>query len=96
MKTAKLLKDNLSGFTGHAAVYELNPPMEWKDWGTGRRCSAKYVVVSAAVAPFSGAETYIFPATKAGMIRNWGELDGSYRGGLSHEKALSGAGYKIG
>ena len=50
----------------------------------------KYVIVSAADAMFSGPETYIFPANKDGEIVDWGELNGSYKGGYDHDKALAG------
>lgn len=54
-----------------------------------------FVVVSAAFVPYTGPETYIFPSDSRGVITSWGEMKGSYRGGLSHEKALTRAGYKI-
>jgi hypothetical protein len=91
---AKLLKDNLRDFTGHAAVYELTPPLVEKDY-EGNKKKHRYVVVSATVAMFSGPETYIFPSDKNGRVLNYGELDGSYRGGMSHERALLDAGYAI-
>jgi len=46
----------------------------------------------------SGPETYIFPAKKSGDIfevADWGELNGSYRGGFDHAEALKGAGYEV-
>ena len=91
MNIVKLLKDELSGFTGHAAVYELFPPFI-----EGRR-KCQFVVVSATnVFPgLSEPETYIFQSTKTGKVKKWGELEGSYKGGLSHSKALEGMGYKI-
>jgi hypothetical protein len=55
-----------------------------------------YVAVSAANVPCSGPETYIFRANEDGEVEDWGELEGSYRGGLSHETALGNAGYSIG
>lgn len=55
----------------------------------------RFVVVSATVAPFSGAETYIFAANEEGEVDDWSELDGSYRGGLNHAEALQGAGYEL-
>jgi hypothetical protein len=91
---AKYLK-TLKGFSGTAKLYELSPPLIEKDYEGKPRGKHKYVVVSAAVAMFSGSETYIFPATKSGEIKNFGELDGSYRGGLDHETALRNAGYSI-
>lgn len=88
MKTAKYLR-NVTGWTGDARVYELSEPLE----------GAKFVIVSATVALYTGAETYIFPATVGSLEEDdpsdWGELEGSYRGGLSHADALEGAGYVI-
>ena len=84
MKTAKFLKQRSKG----PAVwrhYQLSEPLE----GT------EFVVVSASVVPFGAPETYIFPADAAGEVTDWGELDGSYRGGLDHEKALRNAGYDV-
>lgn len=91
MNTAKLIKDNLPGFNGHAALYELDPPIKGENEKTHKR-----VIVSAAYAMFTGAETYIFPAKDdSEEVEDWGELEGSYRGGMSHAEALEGAGYAI-
>lgn len=57
--------------------------------------STEYVIVSAANVYFSGPETYIFPADEEGKIVDWGELEGSYKGGPSHERALRNAGYEV-
>lgn len=82
--TAQLVR-KLTGFTGSAALYKLDPPVP----------SGEYVVVSASTVPYSGPETYIFPATADGEISDWGELDGSFKGALDHAEALEGAGYRI-
>lgn len=81
-KTATFVK-KLKGFNGDARLYRMEPPHE----------GAEYVVVSAVIAPFSGPETYIFAADADGEVTSWSEMDGSFRGGLSHTEALSGAGY---
>ena len=84
------------GFNGDARVYELDPPISG---GYNEGGPYQYVIVSAADVMFSGPETYIFPAEKTGDVfdvAEWGELDGSFRGGLDHTKALSDAGYTIG
>ena len=84
----KLVKDDLDGFQGHAALYELDEKISY---GYGDdKAETKYVVVSAANAMYSGPETYIFPADKSGEIVDWGELDGSYKGGYDHDQALAG------
>ena len=72
-------------FTGEARLYRVDPPLDGNS----------FVVVSATVAPYSGAETYIFPANEDGTVRSWLELDGSYRGGLDHDEALRRAGYTV-
>jgi hypothetical protein len=91
MGTAKQLA-TLSGWNGEARVYELDPPMDDdpESW--------RYVIVSAVDAMFSGPETYIFPAEKTGDVfttADMCELDGSFKGALDHEQALSNAGYEV-
>jgi ethanolamine utilization protein EutP (predicted NTPase) len=98
MKTATKIKD-LNGFQGHAILYKITPAVEYdKPWDDDDPPAkhTEYVVVSAANVMFSGPETYIYiPANEDGEIVDWGELDGSFRGGLNHEAALEGAGYLI-
>lgn len=87
--TARLVKDRLPNFTGHANLYRLNPPMECEN-GT-----FEYVVVSATMVYPLGPETYIFAADSKGQVTDWGELPGSFRGALDHRAALAGAGYVV-
>jgi len=95
-KTATLVMDNLGKFQGEASLYRLSEPIAEYSWDDEEVPEThEYVIVSAAVAMMSGPETYIFPADKDGSVLNWGELDGSYRGGLSHQKALRNAGYDL-
>jgi hypothetical protein len=79
MKTARFVK-NINDFKGVAKLYQTDDG---------------YIVVSAANVPFSGPETYIFESDSNGNITNWMELEGSYQGGLSHDKALEGGGYVL-
>lgn len=94
LKTARLLRDRLPNFSGHVRLYEVTPPMTSEDLD-GNVVSRSYVVVSATNVVFSGPETYIFPATQDGEVTSWGELAGSFQGGLDHEQALRDAGYEI-
>jgi hypothetical protein len=87
-ETAKKIK-SLDGWKGDAALYELSKPVR------SRGRSYTHVIVSAVVAPFTGPETYIFPATPDGEVANYGELPGSGRGFLDHAKALRDAGYTL-
>lgn len=84
---------------GVARVYRCDPPMPWRKYGVGEDRTAEYVIVSAVPHVLVGdPETYIFPASIGpdGVdVDDWGELDGSYRGGMDHEEALRGAGYEV-
>ena len=84
MNTARY-KRTLEGFAGIAKLYQLTPPID---------TAIKFVVVSATDG-YSGPETYIFPADRQGRVTHWGELAGSFRGSLDHEKALRNAGYTV-
>lgn len=76
-KTAELIR-RLDGFTGEAALYKLSEPIgyDW-DYETDEHAeTTSYVVVSATIAMFTGAETYIFPANEDGEVVSYGELPG--------------------
>lgn len=82
---AKFIK-NIHGWKGDVKLYQciggILPP---------------YVVVSAVIAhDHDGPETFIFESDSHGKPTERGlvELEGSYVGGLDHEKALRLAGYE--
>lgn len=88
------------GATGTWRAFELDPPLEDRDdWDEDAEVTLwTHVIVSAAVVPFSGAETYVFGAMLdhgKWTVSSFSELAGSYRGGLDHEHALELAGYLI-
>ena len=96
MKTAKLIQDNLKGFNGHAALYQVNPPMAASTWD-GPDAPSKmhdFVVVSSARV-LGTPETYIFPASNKGKVLDWIEMAGSARGIYSHDAVLANAGYDV-
>lgn len=95
MNTAKLIKAGLKGFRGDARLYKLTPSLNEKDYNGHHKADHEYVLVSASHGAFSGPETYIFPANKRGDVTDWGELGGSFKGGLDHKQALENAGYSI-
>lgn len=81
---------NLEGFTGHASLYKLDEEVGYgEDWNEPGKFAGytRYVVVSATT-EMGSPETYIFPADEDGLVLSWREMPGSYRGGLSHAKAL--------
>jgi len=82
-KVATFLKQ-LNGWRSYAALYRCEPPHEGEE----------YVVVSAVDAPYSGPETYIFPANADGTTKDMAEMPGSFRGALDHYTALARAGYE--
>lgn len=101
--TATILYEFDSG-RGQVAVARLDPPLRSDEWDDTARLHP-YVAVSAVVAPFTGPETYIFPARADAVARrskvidklvtDSGELDGSFRGGLDPDEALRRAGYEV-
>ena len=96
MKTAKFIKKCDWG-TGDVRLYELSEPVEyvepWKYDDPPVKLT-KFVAVSAAIA-YSGPETLIFPSDENGEVIDWGELDGSFQGGMDHAEALKRAGFEL-
>jgi len=94
MKTATFVK-NLTAYNykGDARLYRVDPPAQFD--GEETEETTEFVVVSATHVVYSGPETYIFPADSSGEIIDWGELEGSFRGGLDHACALENAGYEV-
>lgn len=93
MTTATFIKNWYNGVADQS-LYRLDDPVSYKDENDAEQ-STEYVVVSAAIAMFTGPETYIFPADEDGKVLDWGELEGSYRGGLDKKSALEGAGWVV-
>lgn len=96
-KTAQLMEgapkyDSGKTFQTDAKWYRVDPPMT--DYGSDE--PIRHVIVSASNHPKYGIyETYIFPCDSTGKLTGWGELPGSFRGGLDHEQALRNAGYEV-
>jgi hypothetical protein len=84
-KTAALVLNLPFNGASRQSLYRFDPPHEGNE----------FCVVSATDVFCSGPETYIFPSDASGKITDWGELDGSIRGTLKHEDAISEAGYII-
>ena len=84
MGTATLIKDNLEGWRGHAALYKCEPPLE----------DHEYVIASGVNAMLTGDEVLLWKSDKDGI--SGGTLDsGSIRGTQSHEEAFAQAGYTV-
>lgn len=105
-RTATLIRKLDDGeWNGQASAYRLSEPAEYSAASSrASRASTTVVVVSATVVPSYGGyggypETYIFPAVEHAdgrvEVLSWLEMDGSYRGGLDHVKALQGLGYEV-
>lgn len=93
---ATFVKGELPRFRGDARLYRLDPPMSLeRDYDPeSAGVTTEYVVVSAT--EVSGEpETYVFAADAEGNVSGWTELDGSFRGGYDHERALRNAGYDV-
>lgn len=79
---------NTLRWQGEVYLWELSEEIEYEqgkftDW----------VVTSAANIMFYGPETYIFPCNEDAEVLCWSELEGSYKGGLDHYKAIRNAGW---
>lgn len=87
--TAVLLEERPPNGAGAVwRLYKLDPPLDGHD----------RVVVSAVPRAFDTGipETYIFPAYSDEFnVASWGELEGSFRGEMNHNKALRNAGYEV-
>lgn len=81
--TAARIRD--LGGPGYKRLYRMSPPLD------GHR----YVVASAVDGPFSGPETYLFPADDTGEITDWLELSGSQKGLVDCDEAIRSAGYRV-
>lgn len=88
MNTAKLIQDNLPGFAGHAALYQVNPPLKRYD-----NTPHEYVIASASSR--FGDETYLFPSNASGDVTSWREMPGSQEHTLSHTKIFTDLDYEI-
>jgi hypothetical protein len=95
-RIAKYLRDVNPDARGHQKLYHVEPPTEFGSFDPeSPRRTTSFVVVSKACTPYSGWETYIFPANAEGMVVDWGELPGSWSGHHSHEATLQNAGYEV-
>jgi len=91
-------KKNLVDFTGDAALFKVHPAIEWERYderGNKEKKKSSYIVVSRTDVPYSGLETYIFPASASGKVLSWLELSGSRRGDVGITEVLEDLGYKV-
>ena len=97
MKAKDLGRVNEQSAKGVQKLYEMDPPLKdfVYDWSEEDDVSSYQHVVVSAVTVYGEPETYIFPANSEGEITGWGELPGSKKGTLSHEKVIMDLGYEI-
>lgn len=89
IKIAKLLRANLPGFCGNAALYRCTPPLPgWDD-------DKHELVIASGVDNAFAHECYLFPGGKDGKVSDWGELPGSIKGTTDHAQAFADAGYEV-
>ena len=85
----------LTGFVSEARLYKLSEPII-VNWNVDKDgVATNYVIVSAVNVPYSGPETYIFPADNDGDVIDWLEMEGSFKGSLDHEAAIHYAGWEL-
>jgi hypothetical protein len=84
---------DVDGMRGSAKLWQTSEPYSYPsdDWrGEDEKRGTTTYVISSAVDAYGGPETYLFPSDESGEILDWLELDGSYRGGLDHVRAIEG------
>ena len=86
---AEFVRD-LENFTGSAKLWKLSSTYRVTDYTEEVTAFADFVITSATNVPFSGPETYVFPASPEGEVLSWSELEGSFQGSRDHEKAIKG------
>jgi hypothetical protein len=96
MKTAAFIK-KLDDWRSDARLFRLSHPMECRARSEDgyEDTKTEYVVVSSVFAAYSGPETFIFPAREDGEVLSMLEMSGSQKGDVTHEQALSDAGYAV-
>lgn len=92
--------ENLKGWNGEAAAYEIDPPVEFTDWERDAPGKTRYLIVSSVDFRDLGLpirETAVFVAEKAGDTYEVIAADmlDSYEGWCDHARALRNAGYEI-
>ena len=87
--TAEFIQ-NMAGWRGDAKMYRLSEPVTVKTW-LDETVTMTHIIVSASLISMSGPETYVFPSDgNSKEPTDWGELPGSFQGGLDHQEALDG------
>ena len=93
MKKATFVKQ-ATGMSGHAEVYEVDPPIKGYSWGEESTPEYGTVVVSSV----SGiaTECYIFAwDIENDEVESWSELKGSRKGAVMPKELLQELGYEI-
>jgi len=106
--TAKFVRQ-LDGWHGDARLYHVRPPIRFGR-GQAQETDHVVVSCIDVVMPAGGGEpgrvyaveadpngleTFLFAADQRGVVLDWDELPGSFRGRLDAAEALRGAGYEI-
>lgn len=95
MKTATFIR-SVGGWNGDARLYRLSEAVECERRdarGEFTESMTDYVIVSKT--DNFVTETYIFPANEDGKPLSMLDLPGSMKGDVSHEDALSEAGFTV-
>lgn len=84
---------NLQNYNGDVWHVRLDRELEVLNRAGNLVATTRWFVVSGIVAPWfdifgGGPETYIFASDEDGNVVAWGELSGSFRGAIDHERAL--------
>lgn len=95
MNTAVFVKNVEQQTRGDQRVYQLDPPLEGHEFVVVSAVDTSWIYAGLEMPPWGGScETFIFPSDGE-EITDYGELEGSLKGTMSHEEALHAAGYTV-
>lgn len=89
MKVLATFLREAEGFVGDARLYGLSAPIPY-GWDEDENKTTDYVIVSGTFA-MEMEETYIFASNEEGLVLDWCEMSGSFRGSIDHKQALENA-----
>lgn len=81
----ELVGDVSEDFTGTAKHIRLEAEVDVLDYNGDVKETTRDFVISSTFVPFSGAETFVFPADSDGKVTSWGELETSRKGSANWE-----------
>lgn len=94
IKTAEFIKTYWIDTDVDKRLYKLSEQVQYL-YGYDDLKTEFIVVSGCYIKAIDREETYIFASDKTGKITCWAEMDGSFNGGIDHEKAINDLGFSL-